>query len=253
MKLNYKRLGEGEPLVILHGLMGMLDNWMSLARAYAEHFDIIVVDARNHGHSPWSDTHNYTEMMHDLEELLDDLHLTEVNLLGHSMGGKTVMKFAQNFPMMMNKLIVADIAPKEYPIHHHVIMEALRSVPLTELEKRTDADDYLAKHIDEPGIRAFLMKSLYWKEKGVLSWRFNLNVLSDSLPVIGEAICDAPFSGDTLFIRGAKSNYIQDDDWADIEPVFHHAKLVTLQNAGHWLHAEQREKFLKETLDFLLN
>ena len=253
MKLNYKRLGEGEPLIILHGLMGMLDNWMSLGRAYAEHFDVVVVDARNHGHSGWDNTHNYTEMMHDLEELLDELHLTDVNLLGHSMGGKTVMKFAQNFPMMVNKLIVADIAPKAYPIHHHVIMQALQSVPLSGLEKRTDADDYLAKHISEPGIRAFLMKSLYRKEKNAFAWRFNLDVLEASLPVIGEAICDAPFSGDTLFIRGAKSNYIQDADWPDIEAIFHNAELVTLENAGHWLHAEQREDFLEETLKFLLN
>lgn len=253
MKLNYKRLGEGEPLFILHGLLGMLDNWISLAREYSKHFDVVVVDARNHGHSPWSDEHDYELMMDDLEELIDDLGFSEVNLLGHSMGGKTVMKFAQNYPMMVKKLIVADIAPKQYEVHHQAIMDALKSVPLTTLEKRTDADDFLAKGIPQSGVRAFLMKSLYWKEKGELAWRFNLDTLERELPLIVEPILDAPFNGDTLFIRGALSNYIQDSDWPDVKAVFHEAQLVTLKNAGHWLHAEQRDAFLRETLSYLLS
>jgi len=253
MKLNYKRLGDGEPLFILHGLLGMLDNWMSLARDYAKYYDVIVVDARNHGHSSWSDLHDYELMMDDLEELIDDLGFSEVNLLGHSMGGKTVMKFAQNFPMMVNKLIVADIAPKAYEVHHQQIMNALQSVPLTSLEKRTDADEYLANGIPQPGVRAFLMKSLYWKEKSELAWRFNLDVLERELPKIVDPILDAPYSGETLFIRGAMSDYVLDSDWDDIQAVFYDARLVTLENAGHWVHAEQRDAFLHETKQFLLS
>ena len=134
-----------------------------------------------------------------------------------------------------------------------VIMDSLKSVPLKSLEKRTDADAYLAKGIPQVGVRAFLMKSLYWKEKGELAWRFNLNTLERELPLIVDPILDAPYNGETLFIRGEKSNYIQDSDWPDVQAVFHDAKLVTVKNAGHWLHAEQRDAFLRETLSFLLN
>ena len=252
MKLNYKRFGSGEPLIIMHGLLGMLDNWMSLGKEYAEHFDVILIDARNHGHSPWSDDHNYQLMMEDIDELISDLSLGEVNILGHSMGGKAVMKYAQNYPLMVNKLIVADIAPKSYKPHHQQIMAGLKNVPLNQLEKRTEADEYLAEYIPEMGVRAFLMKSLYWKEKGQLAWRFNLDVLEKSLVQVGEAIMDAPFDGESLFIRGSKSNYILDSDIEDIKAVFHDVQFETLEGAGHWLHAEKREAFLEKTLQFLL-
>ena len=133
MKLHYKILGEGEPIIIIHGLFGMLDNWQTLAKKWAEDYQVILVDLRNHGHSPWDDEHTYELMMEDLEELTDDLFLDEVNIIGHSMGGKLAMKFAQTYPELIHKLIVADIGPKKYPVHHQKILTGLKSVPLNQM------------------------------------------------------------------------------------------------------------------------
>lgn len=246
MKLNYKRMGEGEPLLILHGLMGMLDNWQSHARKLAEHYDVIIIDQRNHGRSPHSSTpFTYSAMMNDLEELVDDLFLSDINLLGHSMGGKTAMKFAQKFPALIHKLIVADIGPRAYPIHHQRIISGLRNVPLTTLEKRTDANAYLAEHIEEEGIRQFLMKSLYRTKDKQFAWRFNLDVIERDLELIGEGVFDAVYDQPTLFMRGSRSDYIRDEDWPEIQEWFPNSRLETLEGAGHWLHAEQPEAFLK--------
>lgn len=250
MELFYKRLGEGEPLIILHGLMGMLDNWQSHAKIYAEHFEVYLVDQRNHGHSEWNDELNYTAMAEDLEELIDDLFLSDVNILGHSMGGKVAMKFAQKHPEMVNKLLVADIAPRAYPVHHDKIIAGLKSVPLDSIKKRTEADQYLAQYIDEVGVRQFLMKSLYWKEKGKLSWRFNLDVIEKDIANMGERIMDAVFHGDTLFLRGDKSPYVGDEDVEDIQLGFPNSEIQTIQGAGHWLHAEKPAEFSELSLKF---
>ena len=252
MKLFYKRIGEGEPLIILHGLMGMLDNWQSHAKIFAEHFEVYLVDQRNHGHSEHVDELNYTAMADDLEELIDDLFLSDVNILGHSMGGKVAMKFAQNNPEMINKLLVADIAPRQYPVHHDQIIAGLKSVPLERLKKRTEADSYLAEYIPEMGVRQFLMKSLYWKEKGKLDWRFNLDSIEKNIAYMGEQIMDAAYHGDTLFVRGSKSPYIESDDLEDIRLGFPNSEVKTIEDAGHWLHAEKPEEFSKIALDFFL-
>lgn len=253
MKLNYKRFGKGEPLIILHGLMGMLDNWQGPAKYYSNHFDTIIVDARNHGHSPHSQEFNYQVMMDDLAELLDDLFLDEVHILGHSMGGKIAMKFAQNYPEMLSKLIVADIAPKQYPVHHQQILEGLKALDFEKLKNRGEADKVLQDFIPEVGVRQFLMKSLYWVEKGKLGLRFNLDAIEKNIELIGEATLDAQFGGTTLFIRGANSNYVTDRDFEDIQLAFPSAKLETIEDAGHWLHAERQEEFLERTTSFLLS
>lgn len=254
MELNFKRLGaEGKPtLVILHGLMGMLDNWQGPAKYYAEYFDVIIVDARNHGHSDHSTDMSYEVMMDDLLELLDDLQLDQVHLLGHSMGGKTVMKFAQNYPERVDRLIVADIAPRAYEVHHHKILAGLKSLNFDVIKSRGEVDRKLVEYIPEVGVRQFLMKSMYWVEKGKLGIRFNLKAIDQNIERIGEAVFDAQYSGETLFIRGANSNYVQEPDMEDIALTFSNHQIVTIENAGHWLHAEQPKQFLKETIDFLL-
>lgn len=253
MKLNFKSFGEGEPLVILHGLMGMLDNWQTLAKEYADHFEVFILDARNHGHSDHYSEMNYEVMMYDLLEFCHDQNLTEINLLGHSMGGKTVMKFAQNFPDFVSKLVVADIAPKSYPVHHHKIIEGLKTLDFSLLKSRGEVDKHLAMYIPEVGVRQFLMKSIYWAEKGRMALRFNIDAIEKNIEVIGNEITDSSFAKPTLFIRGDKSNYVLDDDLDLINEYFPLGKLVTIQNAGHWLHAEQPRNFVDETLNFLID
>lgn len=245
-------MGEGEPLIILHGLMGMLDNWQSHARTLSEKYDVIIVDQRNHGRSLHSDRpFTYDAMMDDLEQLIDDLFLSDVNILGHSMGGKTAMKFAQKFPKMVNKLIIADIGPKAYPVHHQKILKGLRQVPLATLEKRTDASDYMAKYIGDEGVRQFLMKSLYRTKDKQFAWRFNLDVIERDIELVGVAVQDEVYPDEMIFIRGAKSDYIKDQDWPEILEWFPKAQLHTIENAGHWVHAEQPNDFLQIVKDYL--
>lgn len=251
MKLFYKHFGEGKPLVILHGLMGMLDNWQGPAKRLAEDYSVYIVDARNHGHSPHDDEFTYQAMADDLLELVEELSLDEILLLGHSMGGKTAMKFAQQHPDYVEKLIVADIAPRNYPVHHQQILKALNSVDLNVVKSRKAAEAIMAEYIPEPGTRQFLLKNLYWIERGQLAWRINLEAITANIGLIGEGIYDRQFSKPTLFVRGETSDYIQDTDWPEIELGFTDAELVTIPGAGHWVHADAPEVFLDMVTDWL--
>jgi len=251
MKLNYKRFGEGEPLIILHGLLGMLDNWQGPGKLLADQFDVIIVDLRNHGHSPHSDEHSYALMVEDVLELMDELDLDDAHILGHSMGGKVAMTLAQNCPKRVKKLVVADIGPRYYAPHHQRIFAALNAVDLDALERRTDTEDYMKPHISEPGIRQFLMKSLYHPERGKFGWRFNLESLYNNIENVGQATEEMDFEGETLFIRGGNSEYIRDEDWPDIKVLFPHGYLITIDGAGHWLHAEKPQEFVDAVIDFL--
>lgn len=251
MKLNHKSIGEGgDVLIILHGLFGMLDNWQSHAREWAESRRVILVDQRNHGHSPHTHSHTYEDMVGDLIELMDDLGIDRADVLGHSMGGKTAMLAAQMYPERVRKLIVADIAPRKYPLRHQQILEGLNNVP-EELAKRTDAEQYLEPFIDEPGVRAFLMKSLYWKEKGRLAFRFNLPILERYIEDIGGETAIGRFFDPALFIYGGASGYITESDKEEISFLFPEAVFYEIPNAGHWLHAEEPELFRSVVEDFL--
>tara|TARA_B100000902_G_C27273165_1_gene897402 strand:- start:548 stop:1306 length:759 start_codon:yes stop_codon:yes gene_type:complete len=251
MKLNYKEFGSGDPLIILHGLMGMLDNWQAPARLLENDFRVIIVDLRNHGHSPNDPIHTYEAMVNDVVELLDDLQQSSSHFLGHSMGGKVVMKLAQLYPEKVQKLVIADIGPKFYPVHHQDVLTALRAVPLAALEKRTDAKAFMKPHLAEAGVRQFLMKSLFRPERGKFDWRFNLDAIEDQIEHVGEAIDDLDYDGETLFIRGGNSNYLLDNDWADIKIIFPNSYLETIDDAGHWLHAEKPHEFVEAVLNFL--
>lgn len=251
MKLNHKIFGEGQPLIIMHGLFGMLDNWKTLAKKWADNYQVILVDMRNHGHSPRSDEFSYQLMLEDLDELIDDLFLDEINILGHSMGGKVAMKFAQKHPELANKIIVADIGPKKYPVHHQTILEGLHSVPINEVKSRKEVDEYLSKYIKTDSIRQFFLKNLYWKEKGVLDWRFNLGSISNNIGLVGEDLLSGKFEKPTLFIRGGASNYILDTDVPSIKNAFPKAEFATIPNTGHWLHAENPKMFFEMADTFL--
>lgn len=253
MELNFKKVGEGEPLIILHGLFGSLDNWMTLSKQFGEQFEVFIVDARNHGFSPHADEFNYEVMADDLYEFIIQHNLKKPTILGHSMGGKTAMQFAMNYPNMLSKLIVADIAPKPYPIHHGEIIKGMFALDFEKITSRREADEELAKHIPEISTRQFILKNLFWKEKGKLAWKFNLPVISNNIEMVGFELSNiSDFAKPTLFIRGSKSNYVLESDYQLITSIFSEAKIESVES-GHWVHAENPKRFFELVMSFLQN
>jgi len=252
MELFYREMGEGQPLVILHGLFGFSDNWQTQAKKFSDYYRVILVDLRNHGHSPWSDAFSYALMVEDLKSLFDALNLTDVILLGHSMGGKVAMHFAQKYEGRLNKLIVVDMGVKSYPLHHEHILKAFHEIDLSKLSARSEAEAILKQFIDSDGVRQFLLKNLYWMEKGKLSWRVNFPVLEREMSEILSALPEKEVLTSTLFIRGELSNYILDSDIPILESYFPDAQLISVENAGHWVHAEAPEAFVDAVLVFCL-
>lgn len=252
MKLHHRILGEGQPLFILHGLFGNSDNWQTHAKKLAEYFQVVLVDQRNHGHSDWTDTIDYDLMAADLAELIDELKLDKVLLLGHSMGGKTVMRYAQLHPAKVDKMIVVDMMNKAYPPHHEEIFNGLAAVDLDKLTSRGEVEDTLLPFVPNDATRMFLMKNLYWKEKGKLAWRINVPVLRSEMQNLMTTIPSDEVMTQTLFIRGAESGYIKEEDYTEIENQFPDATIVSIPDAGHWVHAEAPEAFLNAVLEFLL-
>lgn len=252
--LHSKIVGSGKPLLILHGYFGMGDNWKSHANKFAEDgFEVHLIDQRNHGRSFHSDDFNYELLVEDLKNYMEHHQLENVNLLGHSMGGKTVMLFAVEYPELVTKLLVADISPRMYPPHHHDILAALNSVDFSIQSSRKMVDAKLAELITEVGIRQFLLKNTYWKEKGKMDFRFNLTSLTENNSEVGAELPSfTVFEGDTLFLRGAKSGYISEDDEHLISAHFPNARVTTIANAGHWLHAENPKDFYKAAIEFLI-
>lgn len=252
MKLNHRVFGEGQPLYILHGLFGSLDNWQSHAKRFSEYFQVILVDQRNHGHSPWSDHFSYEDMADDLLELMDDLGHEKAFLLGHSMGGKTVMQFSEHHRDRVEKLIIADIGFKHYPPHHEQILAGMNAISASARDSRSDAEKLLADYVPDFGTRQFIMKNLYWAEKTRLDWRFNLEVLKREMPnILGEIKLTENWVP-TLIIRGEKSRYILDEDLPELEEKYPDMQLVTIPNSGHWVHAEAPEIFMNAVLEFLV-
>ena len=251
--LHSKVFGEGKPLIILHGLFGMLDNWQGLAKKFGQFFETHIVDQRNHGKSFHAAEHSYELMCADLLQYLDAQGLDKVYLLGHSMGGKTAMLFATKYPERVEKLVVVDIAPKYYAPHHQEILAGLHAVENAKVSSRKEADEILSQHFSQVGIRQFLLKNLYWKTEEELSFKFNLEVLSKEIQNIGEALLDdAVFTEPTLFIDGETSNYINSEDQELIEKHFPDSEIVEIVNAGHWVHAENPKDFFEEVSRFLI-
>ncbi len=254
MQLNYKVAGEGQPLIILHGFLGSLDNWQSLAKELSVNYKVYIIDLRNHGKSEHADHHNYMLMENDLLEFMNEQNISSAHILGHSMGGKAAMFFAIQNPERVDKLIVVDIGPKYYPQHHQTILSALTAVDLMEISSRQEVENQLMTQLNDVGIVQWLMKNLKRESGESFSWKFNLSGLTKEVENIGEALReDAYFSNPVLFIRGGKSPYILDEDLELITQVFPFAKLATIPKAGHWVHAEQPEEFLAVVLSFLKN
>ncbi len=252
MILHSKILGNGKPLLILHGYFGMGDNWKSLANQFATDFEVHLIDQRNHGRSFHSDDFSYELMVADLEKYINHYQLEKINLIGHSMGGKTAMLFATSFPKMVEHLIIADISPRYYSPHHEFILDALNAVDFSEITKRRDVETILSNYIDETGVKQFLLKNVYWQEKDQLAYRFNLDSLTINNDEVGIALPSFNiFEGDTLFLKGANSGYIAKEDEPLIEAHFPNAKIQSIPNAGHWLHAENPKEFYKLVIDFI--
>lgn len=253
MLLNFKILGQGKPLIILHGLFGMLDNWQSVAKVLEHDFTLYLVDQRNHGKSPHTAQHSYKLMAEDLRDFMLREGIPQSNILGHSMGGKTAMQFALDFPEMVNKLIVVDMGVKRYDGGHDIIFDALQSVDVSLITNRQEAEIQLSKYIEDYGVKQFLLKNLTREPDGSYRWKFNLMALFDNYDanILTNITSDFPFDGETLFIRGAKSNYILDADWPQIQQLFPLATLATINDAGHWVHADQPAKLIELVRSFL--
>jgi esterase len=245
--------GEGKPLLILHGFLGMLDNWKTIGAKYAENgFQVHLLDLRNHGRSLHSEEFNYQVMANDIFEYCQIHQLEKIDLIGHSMGGKVAMLFATTYPELVDKLIIADIGPKYYKPHHQEILAGLNAVDFSTNPDRSEVEETMYPYIPDFGTRQFLMKSLFWKEKGQLAFRFNLAVFNEKIEEVGKALPDDKhFDKPTLFIRGGNSKYILDADLPEIKKQFSNLELKTIPNAGHWLHAENPSLFFEETLNFL--
>lgn len=257
MKLYYREMGEGTPLMIIHGLMGSSDNWGTIGRNLAENYRVLLLDMRNHGRSPHSEEFGYDIMAADVHNLMNDLAIEKATLIGHSMGGKVAMSFARDFPERLARLVVVDMAPKSYPTSSfEQLMNALLSVDLQQLQSRQMADDQLKAAIPEEGVRFFLLKNLKRvnNENGgpAFEWKFNLPVLYKYL---GEATAgldfDTPFEGPTFFMRGENSDYLLDSDRPKIKRLFPAAEIATIPGAGHWVHAEAPTAFREALLKFL--
>jgi len=252
MLLHYKEIGEGKPLVILHGLFGTSDNWQTHAKKLSEYYRVILVDQRNHGHSPWSEDFTYEHLADDLECLILHLGIDHFTLIGHSMGGKTAMYYSQKYPTRLEKMVIVDIGIKQYPMHHNEIIKGIKSIDLSTIASRSAAEQAMIPYVDSYGVRQFLLKNLYWIEKGKLAWRMNVDVLEREMEEILAPIPPIEVWTPTLFLRGAMSNYILDEDWDTIEEIFPDSTLETIENAGHWVHSEQPEEFIEKVLGFII-
>lgn len=247
MILFHRHYGEGAPLVILHGLFGQCDNWVSIAKSLGEKgHSVYCVDLRNHGQSPHSPEFSMEEMAEDVRETLDDLRLGRVHLLGHSMGGKVAMFFAQQWPERLLSLLVIDIGIRYYPPHHQDIISGLQSIDVDALASRNDADAQLAHYVEEVSTRQFLLKNLYRKEDNSFGWRFNLPVITTRIEEVGRALPEGRVNVPTLFYRGGQSRYVKAEEYDDIKKQFPQAEFKTMEDAGHWLHAENPAEFVEE-------
>ena len=253
MVLHSNIIGEGKPFIILHGFLGMGDNWKTLAKQFSNlGFQVHLVDQRNHGRSFHDSEFNYEVLAADLKQYCSHHTINNMVLLGHSMGGKTAMLFAALYPELISKLIVADISPRFYPVHHDAIMEGLCSLNFEEISSRKEAEIQLSNYVSDAGTRQFLLKNIYRISPSVLGLRINLKVLKTNVSEVGEALpSNLNFQKDTLFLRADKSEYISTQDEALIKHQFPTAVVKTISNAGHWLHAENPVEFFNSVCTFI--
>lgn len=250
MKLFFRKSGQGKPLIILHGLFGSSDNWFTLAKTFSQQYTVYLVDQRNHGQSPHDPTMNYQVLADDLHAFMQEHGLVGADIIGHSMGGKAVMNCAVQYGGV-GKLIVVDIVPKPYPVHHDAILDGLKAIPIKSLSSRGEADRILGGYVPELDVRQFLLKNLARAEDGSFIWRVNLEAIDRNIEALGEGIVySGKHDGPCLFIRGEKSNYYAPGDEEKIKGIFPNAEVVTM-DTGHWVQAENPEGFALIALKYL--
>jgi esterase len=259
MNLNFKEIGTGFPVIILHGLLGSLDNWQTIARKISElssgSFKTYIIDQRNHGKSPHTNDFNYELLSADIAEFFKQQNISKAHVIGHSMGGKAAMKFTLENPSFVEKLIVVDIAPSEAEDHHTYIFEALDAANVAYATTREEVEKVLRDRIgDDNTTIQFLMKGLQRddSEKN-FEWKFNLPVLWDHYEDIMDGVTgNKPFTGPVLFIKGGKSDYINAGNYPDIADLFPNNQLIEIPDAGHWVQAEKPVEFVEIAEQFLL-
>lgn len=253
MNLFFQEIGQGDPLIILHGIFGSGDNWLTLGRQFAETRRVFLLDQRNHGRSPWDDAFSYQLLADDLLEFVNTHGLDTVDLIGHSMGGKVSMLFALQHPERVKSLVIVDIAPRMYNLQEHKhILSTLADFDLNRYQTRTEIDQALAADLPEYGTRQFILKNIYRNEAHQFAWRLNVKALQANLTEIGMSLnSEARFTIPTLFIAGGKSKYIQPEDHARIHTLFPQARIATVPHAGHWVHAEAPEALFALVNDYL--
>jgi pimeloyl-ACP methyl ester carboxylesterase len=252
MSLFFRKIGEGQPLIILHGLFGSGDNWLSHAKELASHFSVYLVDQRNHGQSFHSNEFSYPLMAEDLLDLMDQEGIEKANLIGHSMGGKTILFFGLKNPERVNSMVVADMGIRAYAPHHDDIFSGLFAVDASNCPGRKEAEQRLSEFVKDGDTRQFLLKNLYWIEPGKLAWRFNLPVLKNTIGNIIDAVPPGPLNCRTLFLRGEKSGYIQENEFDSLYQFAPSCSIETIRDAGHWIHAEKPQEFRDAVLRFLM-
>ncbi len=254
MKLAFREFGAGTPIIILHGLFGQSDNWNTLAKNFGEKgFHVFTLDQRNHGLSPHSNEWNYEVMADDLKQFIDDHNLHNPILVGHSMGGKTVLFFELKYSGIAKKLIIVDIASRAYEPHHNQVLEALHAVDFNTITTRKEAEAVMNEYLSDFGTKQFLLKNIYWKDDNAkqMAWRFNLRTITESYDNIGVVVPDFISPTETLIINGENSKYINAQDKLDFEKRFTDVQFKTILNAGHWVHAEKPKEFFEAVLNFL--
>ena len=252
MSLFFREMGSGPSVIILHGLFGSSDNWLAIGKELATDYHVILPDLRNHGQSFHENTFDYRSMSSDLFNFIKDHKIVDPVILGHSLGGKVAMTFAVNNPSLVLKLIVVDIGPKGYPVQHQQILKGLNSLDLARIRSRKEADDLLSGYVDEAGIRQFLLKNLGRNGEGNFIWKLNLPIITREIENVGEPLPQGgAFSKPSLFIKGSKSDYIENGDSQLIHQIFPDSRIVTIKGAGHWVHAEKPAAFISTVRMFL--
>lgn len=239
-------------MIILHGLFGQSDNWNTLAKQFAEKgFHVFTLDQRNHGLSPHSDEWTYEAMARDLKEFIDDHGLQHPVLVGHSMGGKTVMFFEAMYPGIAAKVVIVDMSARAYPPHHADVLAALHAVDFSSISTRKEAEAVMGQYISDFGTKQFLLKNIYWKENDKMDWRFNLKTISDNYNNVTVEVPKVSSPVPALIINGERSNYVKEQDAEEFKLRFPNSQFVTVSGSGHWVHAEKPQAFFDAVMQFI--